>query len=442
MKSFVIDRSLLDGNLAPDYYDPQFSFLRKLPLRMKEVADIRKKQWKPSLANKGSFNFIDIADVNAQMGIIVTAKAMTSEEPPFKQSNCWHVKTGDVVISLFRPWRGGVAIVPKRLDGAIVSKRFAVLRARNCSPALIWVWLRLPQVAEFLQTLTPTFLSPKELTDIPFPGTLSAEVLATAEKATDRILDLPVGIVSDSDSGYEPLVEKLNLPTDFDEGAYKGYIDRSELTKERLDPFYYLTAAPDEIFERSMYEVLPLNKVAKTLKTGTPTGRGNDGDTVLVLGPGQLTNGRLYTQGANEANIKRSPTIVQMEDVVITLVGSKTGEAGLVDDEAAGCCINNNLALVRPSDEILPGYLVGYLNSRVGRYLVKQNLQGIATPYLRLSSLQKMPIVVPPVAIQQTIVNELEETTSGKKHPLVRKDVIELEDRLRKLLYDQIGFPQ
>jgi len=50
------------------------------------------------------------------------------------------IRAGDVLVSTVRPDRGAVAATPARLDGAVCSRAFAVLRCTGIDPlALVWL---------------------------------------------------------------------------------------------------------------------------------------------------------------------------------------------------------------------------------------------------------------------------------------------------------------
>jgi len=55
------------------------------------------------------------------------------------------VKEGDVLVSLVRPTRGAIAIVPKDLDEALATGGFAVLRTKgSISKEYVYTILRMP----------------------------------------------------------------------------------------------------------------------------------------------------------------------------------------------------------------------------------------------------------------------------------------------------------
>lgn len=86
------------------------------------------KQINPLKFFETEFYYIDIASINNDTGIIETPKIINiNETPPSRARKL--VQTNDVIISMTRPYLKGFSIIPKHLDGQIVSTGFSVLRS-------------------------------------------------------------------------------------------------------------------------------------------------------------------------------------------------------------------------------------------------------------------------------------------------------------------------
>ena len=68
------------------------------------------------------------------------------------EAGLYRVRADDIVISNINAVNGAVAIVPKKLDGAVVTSEFTVCRAKEgIDPRLVWMLLRSPEArSEFL----------------------------------------------------------------------------------------------------------------------------------------------------------------------------------------------------------------------------------------------------------------------------------------------------
>lgn len=91
-----------------------------------EVADLVTDRVNPTKLSAGpTFSYIEISDVNGAT-LEVSAKEVAREAAPSRARQV--VRAGDVLVSTVRPERGSIGVVPQRLDGAICTTGFAVLR--------------------------------------------------------------------------------------------------------------------------------------------------------------------------------------------------------------------------------------------------------------------------------------------------------------------------
>lgn len=101
------------------------------------------KQINPLKFFETEFYYIDIASINNNTGIIETPKIINiNETPPSRARKL--VQTNDVIISMTRPYLKGFSIIPKHLDGQIVSTGFSVLRSipEKISPLYLFAYAR------------------------------------------------------------------------------------------------------------------------------------------------------------------------------------------------------------------------------------------------------------------------------------------------------------
>ena len=75
------------------------------------------------------FVYVDISSIDIERKRIVDPKRLPSSEAPSRAKQ--RLRKGDVLVSMTRPNRNAVAIVPAELDGAIGSTGFHVLRASD-----------------------------------------------------------------------------------------------------------------------------------------------------------------------------------------------------------------------------------------------------------------------------------------------------------------------
>ncbi len=90
----------------------------------------------PATSPDDPIQYIDIAGVNGETGLIVAPKPLLGRDAPSRARQV--VKWRDTLISTVRPYLRATALVPENLDGEIASTGFCVLRPRQESG---YAWL-------------------------------------------------------------------------------------------------------------------------------------------------------------------------------------------------------------------------------------------------------------------------------------------------------------
>ena len=95
-----------------------------------ERIDPRRQEWP-------EFNYVEISDVDTRMGLVGCKRILSADAPSRARKL---IRTGDVLVSTVRPERGAVGLTSSRLDRAVCSTGFAVLRCSGVHPlALVWL---------------------------------------------------------------------------------------------------------------------------------------------------------------------------------------------------------------------------------------------------------------------------------------------------------------
>ncbi len=131
----------------PSFYYQQFIEIpgRKI-LPIQDVVSLVEEKINLKKFPEREFYYIEIGDINVKTGMIEKPyqKLLGKKVPPGLK---YIVKEGDILVSLVRPTRGAIAIVPKNLDGALATGGFAVLRTKGrVSREYIFAILRMPFV--------------------------------------------------------------------------------------------------------------------------------------------------------------------------------------------------------------------------------------------------------------------------------------------------------
>lgn len=133
--------------LDPHYNAPRFSklvrALRGTPSRsLGNLVRFSTDQCNPHDCTGDTFSYIEISGIDLQTGEVSAVKTQTTEAPSRARML---VREGDILVSLTRPHRGAIGVVPKHLHGAIASTGFAVVReiiASDCRRDFLLAILR------------------------------------------------------------------------------------------------------------------------------------------------------------------------------------------------------------------------------------------------------------------------------------------------------------
>lgn len=106
-------------------------------LKVSDLAALVDERIDPRRGQSGEFHYIEISDVDTRTALVGHKRILAAEAPSRARKL---VRAGDVLVSTVRPERGAVGVVPPRLDGAICSTGFAVLRCSEIHP-LAMAWL-------------------------------------------------------------------------------------------------------------------------------------------------------------------------------------------------------------------------------------------------------------------------------------------------------------
>ncbi len=135
-----------------------------------------------TLGRPDGFMYADISSVDPMFGTI-QARQVFPREVPSRARKMAHA--GDMLVSLVRPDRGAIAIVPDDLDGCVVSTGFAVLRCRALTPRYLWALLKTESVAAQMADLCTASMYPTlgetDLLSVRLPSVCGADAQAAIE---------------------------------------------------------------------------------------------------------------------------------------------------------------------------------------------------------------------------------------------------------------------
>ena len=129
--------------------------------------------------------------------------------------------------------------------------------------------------------------------------------------------------------------------------------------------------------------------------------------------------------------------ILQENDILLCKDGALTGKIALLREELnnENAMVNEHVFLLRCESQLKQSYIFNFLFSENGQNLLKQNITGSAQGGLNSTNLREIKIPLPPLQIQQQIVDECEkvdqQTNQARQTITVAEQTIE--EKLRAI---------
>ncbi len=121
-----------------------------------------------------------------------------------------------------------------------------------------------------------------------------------------------------------------------------------------------------------------------------------------------------------ETNNRFLRTVLQKNDLVMTVRG-EVGKTGLVTEQLAGCNISGNVIKIRLKKywndvEIAPNYVWEYLNSALGKALIKKQISGGVQETITVADISDIDIILPDTLLQEELARDI-----GQKRVYINK---------------------
>ena len=135
----------------------------------------------------------------------------------------------------------------------------------------------------------------------------------------------------------------------------------------------------------------------------------------------------------NELTKKNKPS---KGDILYSRVGSKFGEAGVVEHDFE-FSVYVSLTLIKPKQDRLNSYFLKYyLNSPLIKDLAKKSISSSGVPNLNVKEVREFPIKCPSISLQKKIVNEIEivSVETKKLEAIYQAKINDLEELKKSVL--------
>jgi type I restriction enzyme, S subunit len=424
-----------------------------------EITETRVEQTGP---NGREFTYVDIGSIELDTKRIVEPKVLPASKAPSRAKQV--LKRGDVLVSMTRPNRNAVALVPPELDGAIGSTGFHVLRAKDAEPGFLFYAVQtndfIDALCEKVQGALYPAVRPRDVssfkTFLPASRTEQRRIVAEIEKQFTR---LEAGVaalrrVQANLKRYCAAVLKAAcegklVPTEAElsrsqspvapkpgkGGSTKNSQPAYEPASKLLERI--LTERRQNWQGRGKYKEPPepnianlphlpegwvwtrMDTVCTKVQDGThfsPKEQSATGDFKYI------TAKNIKTWGLDLSELTYVPTHVHREisarcnpekgDILFIKDGVTTGIATVntLDEEFS---LLSSVALLKPMREYLDSYfLKHWLNSPVGYRAMTGQMTGTAIKRVILEKIKGSAVPLPPLAEQTRIVAEVERRLS------------------------------
>lgn len=193
---------------------------------------------------------------------------------------------------------------------------------------------------------------------------------------------------------------------------------------------------------RKDWEVKKLGESCLSIKDGSHNPpKGIESGSYLMLSSQNIQDGYIDFKNSrfiSEDDFRKEQKRVKVKkgDLLLTIVGT-IGRSCVFDGSFDNIVFQRSVAVLTPKVNIVPFFLRYFIKSK--KTLLENEAKGVAQKGIYLKQLSDFKISVPPLQIQQQIVEELDSLTSIIEKQ--KKQLEELDNLAQSIFYDMFGNP-
>ncbi len=306
-----------------------------------------------------------------------------------KVKNQYLIKAGDFLVSERQIVHGACGIVPKNLEGALVSNEYLVLESNSGFSTRYFNYLvQLQDYAKLFVLcsqgvdIEKFLFKPKDWLKkkIPIPPRLEQDKIVAILTAVDDKLDV--------------IARQIKATQTIKQGLMQALFDRSDNTLHAND-----------------WSLVPLSEVAE-VRTGVAKGKKGLKEPIELpyLRVANVQDGHIDLCEVKTIEIEATQVeryALQPGDVLMTEGGDidKLGRGGVWEGQVSPCLHQNHVFAVRPAPTKLNSYYLAALaSSNYGRqYFLSCAKRTTNLASINSSQLKAFPVLLPSLAIQEKI---------------------------------------
>lgn len=443
--SMILPYSMLDKEswtvdfLALDTYDDKDNRIKLSDLALINKLRLDSKE----LDSNKKYPYIEVKDIDVDTKMLIKDNTLLNSDEFPARAKCI-AKKGDVLLSMVRPERGAVAIVPDQHEEYIVSSTIAVLTPKGISSELLYFMLSKSTVLSELSAMAnggvaPT-LSLKHLRNYLLP--MSIAPYDKAKKAIelyDRWLNLNTSTIALSEVTEEAFGKNLldkNIDVDSNVTQKKYTVQPYALLGDRLDAEYYFSLEKEAAHWKC--KVVNLNAIASFKSIPRkPVCNEIFHIKVPVLKVQDLEEEKIFADERIvefvdcEEDLKNNYDYLEPGDIVIPRKGINIGKASIIPETLRGGLANQHIFVLNPLSEIiLTEYLAFFLKSKWLEEYVETLAPNIVHVTLNKKSLGEFKLPLPDICTQKKIADEILARTGSHDKDELKKEISKFVDGL------------
>ncbi|PRX23251.1 type I restriction enzyme S subunit [Orenia metallireducens] len=417
--SYLVD---FDSDLFVDRMDPMFhhpkfkdtSFSEVFLKKLGEVSEIINR--KPKKGKK--YRYIELGSINKNTGKIEEVDKLEEysyENLPSRAKKV--VRRGDIIVSkLVENYT--VVVVGEEHDGCVATNAFMIIRPRiDISSDLLAYILKLDDIIKQFQRYgygaTAVRISNSDFKRIRIPIPTPADLKSILESRVEIFKERKESLIQRYDNRFVEIEKRFLdlLGVKLDSVDYKNNfkVKGELLREENLHPSFYKPEhlVVDQVMEDSQYQSIKLREVVEDLTIGSSL-TSNAKGKLLYISSRNINRFELDLRKLNNGNLKEKEYArLSTGDILIVNAGYKLGYATVVNKEGEGLSFNNHIYRLRLKDDVIPYYIVIFLNSELAKKQFERYSGGVAHKNINLDSLLDMKILLPNQEVQQRISKEI-----------------------------------